>query len=76
MILISQQQREVKVHSVSTHQLMLIELTVLNGLRMEGQNMHKVSKYEGLVADLRHDEYKVKFFAIEVGLSQSVHTVH
>lgn len=63
MIQKSWQPPNIVVCSVSTRLFMLIELTVLYKLRMEGQHLYKLAKYEGLFVDLRDDGYTLSDFA-------------
>lgn len=61
MIQRSWQRPDIVVHAMSICQLILIELMVPHKLKMEGQHMNEVAKYEGLATYLKDDGRRADF---------------
>ena len=58
---------DIVLSSLSTKQLIMIELTVPYENRMESAHNYKTEKYADLAESLRKDGYHVKVIAVEVG---------
>ena len=58
---------DIALHSDSSKQVILIELTVPYESRMEEAHIYKTEKYAGLASTLKKAGLRVKIFAIEVG---------
>jgi hypothetical protein len=55
------------LHSQSTKQIIMIELTVPYESRMEEQHLFKLAKYGDLVQALKDEGYRARILAVEVG---------
>ncbi|GFO05172.1 reverse transcriptase [Plakobranchus ocellatus] len=58
---------DIVIHSASTQQIIMVELTVLYESRMEEAYAFKEGKYMDLTKELKKDGYKAKVMSVDIG---------
>ncbi|GFO28981.1 polyprotein [Plakobranchus ocellatus] len=58
---------DIVIHSVSTQQIIMVELTVPNESIMEEADAFKEGKYPDLTKELKKDGYEAKVMLVEIG---------
>ncbi|GFO07108.1 polyprotein [Plakobranchus ocellatus] len=68
----TQKKDSVVIHSASTQQIIMVELTVPCESRMEVAHALREGKYQGLTKELKKDGYEAKVMPVEIGARGSV----